>query len=528
MSAMHSEYDVVIVGGAFSGAASAILLLQADPSLRVLIIEKTEAFDRKVGESTVELSSWFITRMLKLHRHLIFQQLPKHGLRFWFHNDKVQTLGDASELGSLYQARVASYHVDRAVLDQQVLSRAVEAGAELIRPAKVVGVDLMDTAPATVQIEDASGRCEIRARWVVDATGRTTWLARKLGLLSAVPEHPINSIWARYRGVNDFDSTWLPQMGPGLDAVNCARGMSTNHLTGLGWWVWVIPLPGGDMSVGVVWDERLFDLPPGENVGDRFEKFLRSTPVGREMMQNATRMDGDLHQLNALPYRVSRLMGDGWAIVGDAAGFIDPFYSMGLDWAALSITMSTEIIRRSLAGQSCGPAIEHHNARFAQGFDRWLRGIYIDKYYYMGDSELLEIAVRLEVPMYYFGVVTPPYMKGPAGLDLPFSPVAGTPFFHMMKFVNARLVGLAKTRLAAGTWGRRNAGRRVLLSGFKLGPSTFFWLPGALARLLALEIGSIPDRIKARRNMKNLHLKGESPGKTATHSIESPHHTSVK
>ena len=84
---MHREYDVTIVGGAFSGAASAILLLQADPSLRVLIIEKTEAFDRKVGESTVELSSWFITRMLKLHRHLIFQQLPKHGLRFWFHND---------------------------------------------------------------------------------------------------------------------------------------------------------------------------------------------------------------------------------------------------------------------------------------------------------------------------------------------------------------------------------------------------------------------------------------------------------
>lgn len=519
---MSKEYDVAIVGGAFSGAASAILLLEADPSLRVVIIDKTEKFDRKVGESAVELSSWFLTRMLKLQRHLIFQQLPKYALRFWFHNANVKTLGDASELGSLYQSRVASYHIDRAVLDQHVLNRAVEAGAELIRPAKVLNADLKDGAPATLQIEDSSGLHEVRARWVVDATGRATWLARKMGVLSPIPEHPIHSVWARYRGVSDFDGNWLPQMGPGLDAVNCARGLSTNHITGLGWWVWVIPLPGGDMSVGVVWDERLFDLPPGGNVADRFEKFLRSTPAGRELMTNATRVDGDLHQLNALPYRVSRLMGNGWAMVGDAAGFIDPFYSMGLDWATLTITRTTEIIRRSLAGEPCGPAIENHNARFAQGFDRWLRGIYIDKYYYIGDSELMEIAVRLEVSGYYFGVVSPAYLKGPKGLDLPFSPSAGTPFFHLMKFVNARLVGLAKTRLAAGTWGRANAGRRVLLGGFKLGPSTFRYMPGALARLLALEIGSIPDRIRARRNMKNLPPKVQSSGKSATPAIESP------
>lgn len=525
MSEMNRDYDVAIVGGAFSGSATAILLLEANPSLRVVIIDKTESFDRKVGESAVELSSWFLTRMLKLHQHLIFKQLPKYGQRYWFHNDKVKTLGDASEVGSLYQARVASYHLDRAVLDQHVLDRAIEAGAELNRPAKVVDAQLKDGGPSVLQVEDASGRREIRARWVVDASGRTTWLARKMGLLCQVPEHPIKAVWARYTGVRDFDRNWLPKQDPGLDTANCARALSTNHITGLGSWIWAIPLAGGDVSVGVVWDERLMDLPPGENLSTRFETFLRSTPAGAELMANTTRREGDLRQLNALPYRVKRIMGDGWAMVGDAAGFMDPFYSMGLDWASLTITRSTELIQRSLAGETCGQAIENHNARFAQGYDRWLRGIYVDKYYYIGDADLMEIAVRMEVPLYYFGVVTPAYFKGTKGLDLPFSPHAGTPFFHMMRFINARLAGLAKTRIAAGTFGRNNAGRRVLLPGFKLGPSTLRYVPGALARLMALEIGSIPDRIKARRNRKTMPEKAVSTVESATSSIESPHPT---
>ena len=78
---MNFDYDAVIVGGAFSGAATALMLKRKRPETRVLIIEKTTEFDRKVGESTTEVSSCFLTRVLGLTNYLGHHQLPKQGLR---------------------------------------------------------------------------------------------------------------------------------------------------------------------------------------------------------------------------------------------------------------------------------------------------------------------------------------------------------------------------------------------------------------------------------------------------------------
>ena len=94
-----SRYDVVILGGAFSGASAAILLRRDAPQLRVLIVEKAEAFDAKVGEATTEMSSMFLTRRLAMWHHLEAEHLPKEGLRYWFTNQKVTGHGSATESG---------------------------------------------------------------------------------------------------------------------------------------------------------------------------------------------------------------------------------------------------------------------------------------------------------------------------------------------------------------------------------------------------------------------------------------------
>lgn len=492
-------FDVAVIGGAFAGSASALLLRRARPDLRVLIIEAKDRFDLKVGESAVELSSWFLTRVLRLDRHLAIEQLPKYGLRFWFQNESVRSLADCSELGNLYQTRVPSYHIDRARLDEHVQALAVSEGAVVWRPARLCSLDLREGMESALEVETERGRVRASARWIIDASGRRTWLARRLGLVEPMPEHPTHSVWARYRGVRDFDGGWIPGRDENRDATICSRGLSTNHFTGPGWWVWVIPLRGGEVSVGVVWDERLFGLPAGDSLAQRFEVFLRSFPAGRELMERAERLPDDLHALRHLPYRVRRTMGDGWALVGDAAGFIDPFYSPGLDWAALTIGGATAVILKSLAGGDAGADIASHNARYGRGFERWFEALYRDKYFYMGDAELMEVALRMDVPLYYYGVVTPPYRQGAAGLQVPFSLPVSEPFFRMMRFVNRRLARLARIRLAAGTWGRRNAGRRTLLRGVKIGPSSLRYLPGALARLAVLEVRSLPDRLAARR-----------------------------
>jgi flavin-dependent dehydrogenase len=507
------EYDVAVVGGAFSGSATALLLKREFPALRIALIDKKPVFDRKVGESAIELAAWFLTRKLGLDRHLATKHLPKYGQRYWFHNERVRSLVDASELGNFYQSLLPSYHVDRAVLDEHVHALAVSEGVHDLRPARVVDLELNLGSSSRLTIEEASGRASIGARWIVDATGRAAWMARRLGHFQPIPEHPTRSIWARYRNLRDFDGDWLaardPSRGPGPSGrcgVGCSRSLSTNHFTGFGWWLWVIPLPGGDVSVGVVWDERLFALPTGGSIGEQLDAFMTSFPSGRELVAGATRVEDDLHALKALPYRVARVADDGWAAVGDAAGFIDPFYSPGLDWAALTVTKTVDLIGRSLRGQTTAAAmssaIARHNREFTVGFRRWFEALYLDKYYVIGDAELMEIALRLEVSLYYFGILTGPYRRGEAGLDVPFSHPLSLPFYQLMSFVARRLASVGRARMAAGTWGRRNDGRHVYLPGFRLGPRMLKFLPGALARLALVELRAAPGRFGMKRAAK--------------------------
>src|SRR5271155_1726122 len=97
-----SAYDVVVIGGALSGAAAATLLLRQNPGLRLLIVEKSARLTRRVGEATVEVSAYFLGRVLGLTQYLNEAHLVKQGLRFWFTNEAVESLAESSELGARY------------------------------------------------------------------------------------------------------------------------------------------------------------------------------------------------------------------------------------------------------------------------------------------------------------------------------------------------------------------------------------------------------------------------------------------
>src|SRR5262244_3671892 len=136
------QYDVVIIGGAVSGASAAILLKRRMPKARVLVVEKSDRFDWKVGESTVEISAYFLTRVLKQYDHLSREQLPKQAFRYWFVNDDVTCLREASEVGPTQLARTPSFQLDRSKLDEHLLRVAAEEGSEVWRPARVVSFEL--------------------------------------------------------------------------------------------------------------------------------------------------------------------------------------------------------------------------------------------------------------------------------------------------------------------------------------------------------------------------------------------------
>ena len=524
------DYDVVIAGGALAGASAAILLLREQPTLRILIVEKSTVFGRRVGEATVEISGYFLCRVLRLTKYLNESHLVKQGMRFWFTNEHAQKLDDCSEIGGKYLSRVASFQVDRAALDEEVLRRAAELGAEVWRGASAGKIQLNSGGNQTVEVRIAEGNAEhrtpnaehqtpgtktISARWVVDGSGVAAVIARQEGWLKPNTEHPTTAVWARWTGVKDWDGEELAKKFPEWsDICFGVRATATNHLVGPGWWAWIIPLKGGDVSVGVVFDQRLVTWAEGGSLGQRLKDFLVKHPVGREIMGDAQWRESDVHWRKNLPYYSTTFAGDGFVIVGDAGAFIDPFYSPGMDWVAFSSWSAVQLILAQQRGEEMAPLVAKHNESFSRSYPRWFAAIYKDKYEYMGDFELMRVAFLMDLGLYYLGVASQPFKRGTESFMEPvFSTPRSVPFYHFMSFYNRRLASMARVRRRRGTWGRANNMHRMLVGGFTFSPKTAGPIIKAMGRWLWLEI------TEGWRSWFGPKLKNELPAQTASAAV---------
>lgn len=495
MNSMTSEdssvYDVVVIGGALSGGATATLLLQQNPGLRLLIVEKSARLSRRVGEATVEVSAYFMGRVLGLTQFLNESQLVKQGLRFWFKNDEVKTLGDASEIGGLYQTRLPSYQLDRATFDEEVLRRACVAGAKLLRPASITSVELSPGGEQTLTLRHGETTETVRARWIVDASGVAAVLARKNGWWRQNTEHPTAAAWSRWKGVKDWDSLELAQKYPEYaSSVHSVRNTATNHVIGDGWWSWWIPLKGGDVSVGVVFDQRLVEWPQdGRNIGERVKAFLMQHPVGREMLADAEFDESDQLWRKNLAYYSTTFAGDGFVLVGDAAAFMDPFYSPGMDWISFTASAAADLITAQRRGEPMAERVAQHNHDFALSHRSWFESVYKDKYEYMGEWDLMSLAFRLDLGLYYLGIVSQPFKFGPRGLlQPPFVTPLSRPVFQVMRLYNRRFAQIARRRRRVNALGKTNRGNRCLIPGFTLNRSDLRRLFRPLRQWIWLEL----------------------------------------
>jgi flavin-dependent dehydrogenase len=488
VSAPPADWDVIVMGGALAGSATACLLRRKNPQLRVLILERSQRLKRRVGESTVEISAYFLGRVLGFTDHLLEKHIPKQGMRFWFANDRAQALDQCSETGPRYNVRLPGYQVDRAVLDEHVLATAVAEGSATERSVRIKTVRLIEGGAQTIEWDDAAGTAHTTtARWIVDASGVAAILARQEGWHMPNVEHPTATCWSRWTGVRSLDGREITMKYPAwANRVKALRSTATNHITGRGWWAWFIPLKGGDVSVGVVYDQRLTELPPGPNLGERLRAMLNTHPVARELLVEAKWQEGDVHFRRNLAYSSTTYATDGAVLVGDAAAFIDPFYSPGMDWISFSTSAATKLILDSFRGKSMPSLVAKHNANFLQSYQRWFNALYLNKYYYMGDYDLMTLAFRLDLGLYYVGIVTQPFKHGNHILESPpFTHARSKWPFRMMALYNRRFVAIAESRYRRNVFGRNNDRHYFGFISYEFNQR----LPVRLAGLLCLWLG---------------------------------------
>jgi flavin-dependent dehydrogenase len=359
-----NSFDVVICGGGLAGLLLGLQLRQQQPERSVLLLEKTQRplpeGAHKVGESSVEIGSQYF-ESLGLRDYLLEHQLVKHGLRF-FPGGGHKPLEERFEIGPVQEPIVSSYQLDRGSFESDMRAKNEELGTALFEGVVVRDVEFgsagtlhsvffeaqADKADQGQQA-DPPKRRHVRARWIVDATGRHALLRKRLKLTRG-SRHAASAGWYRVQGrvnINDMVPAHVRSWHDKDFASE--RWRSTNHLMGAGYWAWIIPLSSGLTSIGLVIHEELHAFDDVRTLAG-VQKFLaKHEPVLAKALEPYEVLD--FLCLRNYSHSIGRGWSDDrWALVGEAGAFVDPLYSPGSDFIAYANSFTAELIRTDFAG----------------------------------------------------------------------------------------------------------------------------------------------------------------------------------
>jgi len=411
----RSQADVVILGGGLAGLTLAIQLRQRFEHLDIVVLERLRhpvpEAAHKVGESSVEIGAHYFDTVLGLKEHLTNQQLKKFGFRFFF-SEGVARIDAVTELGASRYLATPSYQLDRGIFENYLGGHAKALGVRFIDGARVVGLVMADERPndATgaslvfheVTYERDGVERAVTGRWLIDATGRAGLIKRKLDLAEA-NEHDANAIWFRIDARIDIDEwstdeQWLNRCDPPY------RWLSTNHLCGEGYWAWLIPLSSGSHSVGIVADQAIHPLKTMNSFERAMQWFAKYQPQLAHALEDKRHLLQDFVALRRFSYGCKQVFsGSRWALTGEAGVFLDPFYSPGSDFIAISNTYITELIAKDLANEPFAPYARLYE-QFYFSFYRSTLSLYTNQYALFGDPEVMPVKVIWDYT-YYWGVL---------------------------------------------------------------------------------------------------------------------------
>jgi flavin-dependent dehydrogenase len=361
------RYDLVICGGGIAGLSLARQIQLSRADLSILILERLPrplpeaAF--KVGESTIETGAFYYGKVLELEDYLDAEQLPKLGLRYFFKGSRGNgCLADRPEYGTARFLPAKSYQLDRGKLENYFRGLLEQNGVKLKEGVLVRDIEINEQSDHTVIYQDGHELRTAKARWVVDALGRRRFLQRKLGLRKE-SEGEFNAVWFRVKGriaVQDFVpanyADWHTR-------VEEDRWLSTNHLMGKGYWVWLIPLAPDNTSVGIVATEKIHPFRQYNTYEKAVTWLEQNEPLVAHSLQGRDILD--FMRLKNYSYTSRQVFSiDRWCCIGEAATFADPYYSVGSNMIAFANGFTKRFIELDREGRLTPEYVDYANRFF--------------------------------------------------------------------------------------------------------------------------------------------------------------------
>lgn len=358
---MREDLDAIIIGGGPAGSTTATVLARAGH--RVLVLEK-ETFPRfHVGESLLPYSLPIFERIgvLDKVRRAGFQE--KYGAFIW--NGDTGGVRPVVFRNSIDDRHPMAYQVKRAEFDEILLRHSESQGAQ-VRDGVSVRDVIFENGRAVGVVAEAGGVAEeLRARVVVDASGQSAFLARKMGTRSFDAKLKRSALFAHYEGVPRAE---------GQAAGDILLPVENDV------WYWIIPFSDGTASVGAVFEPKKVPPREGESLEQKFERILGDSKRMAELLGPGRRVS-KVHGISDYSANSARLAGDGWVLVGDAASFLDPVFSTGVFLAMATGERAAGAIHRALEARG------RVNASDLKGYERTTRTLvrrfrrFVDAFY---------------------------------------------------------------------------------------------------------------------------------------------------
>ncbi|MFL0798870.1 MAG: tryptophan 7-halogenase [Agarilytica sp.] len=404
----NHKVDVIIIGGGLAGLGLAYQMKSGSPELKIIVIEKRQfplpRAIAKVGESTVEIGSRYLSHHLGLKEHLTKDHLKKFGIRMFFGKpDNDFSMQD--ELGASQVFGIPTYQIDRGDIENHLAKTIRSMGVTLYDNADITTFELgKNKHNVTFETNNVNSpeKIQFESPWLVDASGRRAFIKQKLNL-AKTNDHNANAAWFRIDKRIEIDSwsnsdDWRSRCTP-----ESRRWLSTNHLVGPGYWVWVIPLASGVTSIGIVMDDQTLHESGIESQETAMEWLHKHQKRCAEAIEGASFLDFVL--LRDYSYDCKQLMSDdGWAITGEAGLFADPFYSPGSDFIAINNNFISELIQSNLKGEDTRFQRALYEKLYFSIYNNTL-SLYVEQYGGFGDRQMMGLKLLWDYS-YYWGVLS--------------------------------------------------------------------------------------------------------------------------